>query len=83
LLFLTILTFPLRVATRAVARVRAGDRELEFHVRGLLAGVVGILVAYVFLTAEVEKPLWLLLALLAAAPGLLRQHQDRAERVDA
>jgi hypothetical protein len=40
--------------------------------RGLLAGVVGMLVSYVFLSAEFEKPLWLVLALLAAVPVLVR-----------
>jgi hypothetical protein len=47
--------------------------ELEFHVRGLLVGVVGLLVSYFFLSAEIEKPLWFLLALLAGAPALIRE----------
>jgi hypothetical protein len=31
-----------------------------------------MLVSYVFLSAEFEKPLWLVLALLAAVPVLVR-----------
>ena len=71
-LFLTLVVLPLRIAGRALSRLDQSRHELEFHVRGLLAGTVGMLVAYVFLSAEFEKPLWLVLALLAAAPALLR-----------
>jgi O-antigen ligase len=78
LLFLTLLVLPLRIAARAVARAPGGE-ELEFHVRGLLAGLIGMLTAYGFLTAEVEKPLWLLLSLLAVTPALL--HSTRAKLV--
>jgi putative inorganic carbon (hco3(-)) transporter len=70
-LFLAILALPLCGAARALARVKSGFDDLEFYIRGLVAGTIGILVAYVFLTAENEKPLWLLLALLASSPALL------------
>jgi putative inorganic carbon (HCO3(-)) transporter len=73
-LFLTILALPLRLAERALSGLERERDELEFYVRGLLAGTVGMLVAYVFLSAEFEKPLWLVLALLASVPALLRGH---------
>lgn len=78
LLFLAILALPLRGATQAVARLKSVGDDLEFQVRGLLAGAIGLLVAYAFITAESEKPLWLLLALLASSPALLRNTQAKA-----
>lgn len=71
-LFLTILALPMRLAGRALRSLELENHELEYHVRGLLAGTVGLLVAYAFLSAEFEKPLWLVLGLLAAVPALLR-----------
>jgi len=72
-LFLAILALPLRLAGRALKRLELENHELEFHVRGLLAGTVGMLIAYAFLSAEFEKPLWLLLGLLASVPAILRE----------
>lgn len=77
-LFLTIVALPLRLAGRALARMGEALGDLEFHVRGLLAGTIGMLVTYVFLSAEYEKPLWLVLGLLASVPALLRD--DAVER---
>jgi len=71
-LFLAIIALPLCLAGRALSRLELELPELEFHVRGLVAGTVGLLIAYVFLSAEFEKPLWLLLGLLASVPVLLR-----------
>jgi O-antigen ligase len=71
-LFLATLVLPIRLAGRALRRLELENHELEFHVRGLLAGTIGLLTAYVFLSAEFEKPLWLFLGLLAAAPMLRR-----------
>jgi O-antigen ligase len=71
-LLLAILLIPLRIAGRALASLRSLD-ELEFHARGLLSGAVGMLVAYVFLTAEFEKPLWVVLAILASVAAVLRK----------
>ncbi len=70
--------FRLRLAGRALRRLDLENDELEFHVRGLLAGTIGLLTAYAFLSGEFEKPLWLLLALLASAPTVLRE--DGAEK---
>lgn len=79
-LLLTILALPLRLAERALSGLERNRDELEFHVRGLLAGAVGMLIAYFFLSAEFEKPLWLVLALLASVPALLRSDTTEAKR---
>jgi O-antigen ligase len=71
-LFLAVLALPIRLAGRALKRLELENHELEFHVRGLLAGTIGMLIAYAFLSAEFEKPLWLLLGLLASVPAVLR-----------
>lgn len=77
-LLLTIFALPLRLVGRVLSGLERQRSELEFHVRGLLAGTVGMITAYVFLSAEFEKPLWLVLALLASAPALL--HDDATEK---
>lgn len=46
-------------------RARAPD-DLRFYASGLLAGALGMFAAYIFLSAEYEKDLWLILGLLAA-----------------
>lgn len=71
-LFLAILALPLRLAGQALRRLELQNHELEFYVRGLLAGTIGMLIAYAFLSAEFEKPFWLLLGLLASVPAVLR-----------
>ena len=40
--------------------------------RGLVAAMIGLLTAYVFLSGEYEKQLWLLLGLVAALPTVAR-----------
>src|SRR5207344_3003821 len=62
-LFLAVVVIPLRLAGRALRRLQQPVGEIEFAARGLVAGVIGLLTAYVFLSGELEKPLWLLLAL--------------------
>jgi O-antigen ligase len=81
-LFLAILALPLRLAGRALRRLELELNELEFHVRGLLAGTIGMLIAYAFLSAEFEKPLWLVLGLLASVPALLRDDTSAEGLVD-
>lgn len=75
-LFLAVLVLPIRLARRALKRLERENHELEFHIRGLLAGTIGMFVGYAFLSAEFEKPLWLLLGLLASVPAIL--HEDPA-----
>lgn len=71
LLFLGVLAVPFRVATKALASVGRRSDSLEFYARGLIAGAGGLVVAYIFLTAEREKQLWLILGLLACIPRIL------------
>jgi O-antigen ligase len=61
------------VAILGIAAIRGGRGlvlgthalgDLQFCARGLLAGAVGMFVAYIFLSAEYEKDLWLVLGLL-------------------
>lgn len=69
-LFVTILGLAAARARSALASLaRAGD-ALEFYARGLLAGVIGMFGAYVFLSDEYQKQLWLLLGLLAVLPAI-------------
>lgn len=80
LLFLAILALPLRLAARSLQGFADVPTTLEFPVRGLLAGVVGMLAAYLFLSADIEKPLWLVLGLLASVPELLREGSAETTR---
>jgi O-antigen ligase len=78
-LFLAILVLPLRQAARALKKLEQLGADLEFQARGLVAGAIGMFVAYVFLSAGLEKPLWFVLGLVAAVPALVR---DAAAGVD-
>jgi O-antigen ligase len=79
LLFVAVLGIALRYAGRGVAALaRAGD-ALEPWVRGLIAGALGMFTAYFFLSAQWEKQLWLVLALLAAVPALARERAADTE----
>jgi O-antigen ligase len=67
--FLLILLFPMLCMLRA-ARLfeRMGDPQMELIARALFVGLVGILAADFFLSAQFSKQLWLLLGL---GPALL------------
>jgi O-antigen ligase len=60
--FLLMLWIPLRACWRAASRVETA--EVWAIGRGLVVGSLGMLVAFVFLTAQYEKQLWLVIALL-------------------
>ena len=53
------------------AMTQAEDEEDTYVLRGLVAGTVGLLTSFVFLSAEAEKSLWIALALIAAASRLV------------
>jgi O-antigen ligase len=80
LLFASVLFLPLRLAGRALRALERRLDPLEFHVRGLIAGALGMFTSYVFLSAEWEKQLWLVLALLAAASALPRDEDEADQR---
>lgn len=65
--FLLMLWIPLRACWRAASRLEVGT--VWAIGRGLVAGTLGMLVAFIFLTAQYEKQLWLVVALLLAVPS--------------
>jgi O-antigen ligase len=86
-LFLTVIGASVAAAVRAARRFEAlGDRAMETISRGVVAATVGVLAASFFISNEVDKRLWVLLAvgpaLLAVAsrqagPGSLRPAAQR------
>ena len=72
-LFAAFLVGALTLGWRAVrAFTSSGDTDLELIARGVLVALVGMLAASVFLSAEYEKQLWLLLGLSIALTTLTR-----------
>jgi putative inorganic carbon (HCO3(-)) transporter len=65
-LFVAILGLATHHAGRALSALASSADNLEFYARGLVAGAVGMFVAYFFLSGQYEKQLWLVLGLLAA-----------------
>jgi putative inorganic carbon (HCO3(-)) transporter len=81
LLFAAILLAALTIAWRAVRSfVGQGDRETEILARGLMIGTIGMLAAFVFLSAQYEKQLPLLLGTLTALSTLAGTRQAAAPR---
>jgi putative inorganic carbon (HCO3(-)) transporter len=77
LFLLVVLGAAIRYAGQGLAALtRAGD-ALEPWARGLIAGAIGMFAAYIFLSAQWEKQFWLVLALLAALPALVRVQRGR------
>jgi hypothetical protein len=77
ILFIGALSGVLRGARRGITRLDLlGDTSTSYLVRGLVAGVAGLLTAYFFGSAEYEKTLWLLLGLLVAIPAALRSEEE-------
>jgi O-antigen ligase len=63
-LFFALILFSVGSVAVAAHRFRdLGDMQMEVLCRGLFAGVIGVLAADFFLTAESSKELWLLLGL--------------------
>jgi O-antigen ligase len=72
-LFVAFVAGALTLGWRAVrAFTRSGDTDLELIGRGLLVALAGMLAASVFLSAEYEKQLWLLLGFAIALTTLTR-----------
>ena len=72
-LFAVIVLFCLSSAMKAARYFTAiGDRGGEALARGLFVGLVGILVADIFISQEYSKPLWILLGLGPALLGVAR-----------
>ena len=73
LLLLAAVTACLTIAFRAVrALERAGERELGLLGRAVIVGIVGMLAAFVFISAAHREQLWLLLGVAASFSTLAR-----------
>jgi O-antigen ligase len=71
--FIGMIGGTLLVAWRSIKELeRRGERRLEILARGLLIGTIGMLAAFVFITAQWEKQLWLLLGICLALSTLAR-----------
>lgn len=65
------MAFSVRSGWKAIRLAdQAGDPALANAFRGLVAGSCGLFAAYVFVSAEYEKQLWIALALLAASSSV-------------
>jgi O-antigen ligase len=83
LLLLGLFGTALEATRRGVGRLAArSDGSLELAGRGLFVGACGLLTAFVFLSAETEKELWITLGLLLAFGNVTRMTFD-AGRVTA
>ena len=70
----------LLVAVRAIhSFARRGELRLEIIARGVLIGTLGMLAAFVFITAQYEKQLWLLLGVCVALSTLARAGKSADE----
>lgn len=73
-LFLCAIWAALAAAVRAVRRFASrGLLAGELLTRSLVLGAVGMLAAFVFISAQYEKQLWLMLGLLAASASISRK----------
>lgn len=78
-LLLLVLGAAIRYSGRSLAGLARARDELEPWARGLVAGAVGMLTAYFFLSAQWEKQLWLVLGLLAVVPAVVRRPAEGEE----
>ena len=76
-LFIAVLLSTIAVAWRGIQLMDPRRLKANLAARGLLAGTIGLLVAYIFLSGEYEKQLWLLLGLLATIPNVARSTTAR------
>ncbi len=79
--YLAVLVAALAAAIRAVRIFeRLGDTQMELLARSLVYAQAGVLVAHFFVSGEIEKYQWLLLALCPAALALARRARARSVR---
>lgn len=71
LLLVGIFAGAVRSAARPLGRASLAADPVEMWVRGLIAGALGMFTAYAFLSAQWEKQLWLVLALLAVTSAVV------------
>lgn len=71
-LFVGLVAATLAAAATGIRLLRGSTARWSLVPRGLVAGALGLLAAYVFLSGEYEKELWLLLGLLSTTPNVAR-----------
>jgi O-antigen ligase len=71
-LFVGLVAATLAAAATGIRLLRGATARWSLVPRGLVAGALGLLAAYVFLSGEYEKELWLLLGLLSTTPNVAR-----------
>lgn len=71
LLVVGIFAGAVRSAARSLRTLADTADSLEMPVRGLIAGALGMFAAYTFLSAQWEKQLWLVLALLTVSSAVV------------
>jgi O-antigen ligase len=79
LFFLAMLGIAFRACLRALRLT--SRRDLQATGRGLIAGCFGMFVAFVFLTAQYEKQLWLAIALLLATAGTVAATKEESDKL--
>jgi O-antigen ligase len=62
---------------------RTNDIFLQYAGQAMQAGMLGFAVAAFFVSAEYQKPFWIMAALTATVPTLLRDHSRRSEEIAA
>jgi len=72
--FVVVVAVTLVLVWRSIGLfARSADIALELVSRAVLISLIGLLTAFVFLSGETEKPLWLLIGLAIALHGLARR----------
>jgi O-antigen ligase len=82
-LFSALITAAAGSALEAVRRVDTRDARLGLTIRGLLAALVTLLTAYFFVSELYGKQLWLLLAVVAAAPTIIGATEQAQPAVES
>jgi putative inorganic carbon (hco3(-)) transporter len=61
--------------------MRTGDIRLQYIGQAMQGGLLGFAAAAMFLSAEYQKPFWIMVALTATVPTLLRDIRDESSGV--
>ena len=78
LAFITIVAASLRAGLSSFRMFRESkEPEMESLARGIVIGAIGMLAAYVFISAEYEKQLWLVLGLVLALSSIARRRREQ------
>jgi putative inorganic carbon (HCO3(-)) transporter len=78
--FAVVVVGALAGAARAVRSPFGVDTSFDALARGLLVGIAGLLVAFLFVSGQAKEQLWVLLGVAAALPALARWRVARTGR---